>query len=342
MSQCDGNWLHSLAPTFLFAVTKNTQGRPFGRTLECGYETEQGKQRAQKPDACIEGKAPQAQLRRDQQSSVWRAYGFLLFRRVWRPVSCRVGSFAILRPSTAARPPAAFSTRPTSRANCSNPPARSTFTASRPARSVIAGSGETCLAHHATEIACEFDPKASGLAGGFHKRQSGTRGRGSAKSHVGGRGDRNSSGGQPQHQLIGFLPGRQAAFPRAVRHGYRRTQTDRRRVVPASAAMSSGSPVTKPRAKLLCLVPRGGSLGGGIFHFVDQCGIERTRRSTARSTKLWARSASLRGQSVFDFALRNRGIEFVVQRMVGNPRRIIEASNRLGRARHRVGRSHSE
>ena len=45
-----------------------------------------------------------------------------------------LGSLAIFRVSSAARPPAAFSTRPTSWTRCSKPPARSTFAVSRAVR----------------------------------------------------------------------------------------------------------------------------------------------------------------------------------------------------------------
>ena len=94
------------------------------------------------------------------------------------------GSFATFRPSNAARPSGrAFAHGRHRGQGAASPPARSTFTASRAARTANTGSALEKPAWRTmrADIAGELGAEAPGLARGLYERQSGARGRRSAE-----------------------------------------------------------------------------------------------------------------------------------------------------------------
>ena len=209
------------------------------------------------------------------------------------------------------------------------PAGLSTLTASRAARTATAGSIECRRprfsapsrprrAASGRSSAIGADPP--GLARGLDQRQADARRRGDAERRIGAGGDGNADAGQAEHQFVDVFAAR-SGCPRAARSRISPNTNRSPSAVPASAAMSSGSPVISPRAKLAALRLRGGRLRRRRFRPSQRAPDRlhmprrrRDRRSSARDRYRWPRAPP----RFRDCA--TRGVECAVERAVGDGR----------------------
>ena len=309
---------------------KNSQGRTFGRALERRYKTEKGKQGSKKPDACIEGerhKHDRAATSDLQDGACTAPFLFGEFGDACdvarffcdlQAIECRAASGSLF---DTADIPGKFS----------NPPARSTL--------CPRWGRQTGLPHHAAEIACEFVTKASGLARGFHKRKSGARRRSRAKGYIGASGDRDSGRRQTQHQFVRFLP-RPYRVPSRKASRISPNTNRSPSVVPASAAMSSGSPVIN-RAQNFSLCAAWSRLRRSRFNLFRQRRIERHMPLARKIDEALGEFGIVGGQRGFDFALATTASNLPSSAWSAM-RRDHRGRHRVRRARHGIGRSRSE
>ena len=106
--------------------------------------------------------------------------------------------------------------------------------------------------------------------------------------------------------------------------------------------MSSGSPVISPRAKLCALWRVVAASADGAFHLFLQRRIERHVAGAGKIDKTLGEIGIIGRKRRLDLASRDVGIEFVIERAIGNAGRIVEAIERIDGARHRVDRGQSE
>ncbi len=106
--------------------------------------------------------------------------------------------------------------------------------------------------------------------------------------------------------------------------------------------MSSGSPVIRPRAKLSALWRVVASIRGSRIHLLHLGRIDRHVTVGGKVDEALREIRIMGGKRRLDLALRDRRIESSVERMIGNPRRIVETAKRRNRTRHGIGRGHSE